>query len=168
LFELEHRLQYCLRKQSRLQYRRENIKIKKMEATFKNFFTIYDPYTHQGLSNHCTLSPIKSGATVPLTRLNPSEEKTHHRIFLPAPVCCFHFLVVRPEHKINKRMGLTYAPPRITSTPRDDQQLPCTNQFSTFVYTVCNVTSVLPNKIQSILLLDSCINHILLCCLSLP
>jgi hypothetical protein len=24
----------------------------------KNLFTIYDPYTHQGLSNHSTLSPI--------------------------------------------------------------------------------------------------------------
>ncbi len=39
-----------------------------MRATFKNLFTIYNPYTHQGLSNHCTLSPIKSGATVPLNK----------------------------------------------------------------------------------------------------
>ena len=30
----------------------------------------------------------------------------------------------------------------------------CTNQFFTFVYTICNVTSVLPNKIQSILYLS--------------
>jgi hypothetical protein len=37
-----------------------------MEATFKNLFTIKDPYTHKGLSNHSTLSPIESGATVPL------------------------------------------------------------------------------------------------------
>jgi hypothetical protein len=29
-----------------------------MEATFKNLFTIKDPYTHKGLSNHSTLSPI--------------------------------------------------------------------------------------------------------------
>ncbi len=61
-----------------------------------------------------------------------------------------------------------YDPARITSTPRDDQSLvrddhkaPCTNQFSTFVNTISNVTSVLLNKIQSIL--ASCINHILLC-----
>ncbi len=37
-----------------------------MEATFENLFTILDPYTHQGLSNHITLSTIKSGTTVPL------------------------------------------------------------------------------------------------------
>jgi hypothetical protein len=38
-----------------------------MEATLKNLFTILDPYTHQGLSNHTTLSTIQSGATVSLT-----------------------------------------------------------------------------------------------------
>ncbi len=43
----------------------------------------------------------------------------------------------------------------------DDRMATCTNQFFTFVYTVCNVTSMLLNKIQSIL--ASCINHILLC-----
>jgi hypothetical protein len=35
-----------------------------MEATFKKKFTIVDPYTHQGLSNHSTLVTIYSGATV--------------------------------------------------------------------------------------------------------
>jgi hypothetical protein len=34
---------------------RTYIKIKKKEATFKNHFTILDPYTHQGLSNHSFL-----------------------------------------------------------------------------------------------------------------
>ncbi len=37
-----------------------------MQATFKNLFTIYEPYTHQGLSNLTTFSSILSGATVPL------------------------------------------------------------------------------------------------------
>jgi hypothetical protein len=46
-------------KQCRLQYRWENLnQNKKMEAKFKNLFTILDPYTHQGLSNHKTSSPI--------------------------------------------------------------------------------------------------------------
>jgi hypothetical protein len=30
----------------------------KMEATFKNLFTICELYTHQGLSNHTTFRPI--------------------------------------------------------------------------------------------------------------
>jgi hypothetical protein len=38
-----------------------------MEATFKKLITILHPYTHQRLSNHSTLSTIKSGATVPFT-----------------------------------------------------------------------------------------------------
>ena len=38
-----------------------------MEVRFKNFVTIRGSYTQQGLSNHITFRPIKSGATVPLT-----------------------------------------------------------------------------------------------------
>jgi hypothetical protein len=37
-----------------------------MEVRFKNFVTIRGSYTEQGLSNHITFRPIKSGATVPL------------------------------------------------------------------------------------------------------
>jgi hypothetical protein len=37
-----------------------------MEVRFKNFVTIRGSYTQQGLSNHITFRPIKSGATVPL------------------------------------------------------------------------------------------------------
>jgi hypothetical protein len=29
-----------------------------MEAAFKNLLTIWELYTHQGLSNHTTFSPI--------------------------------------------------------------------------------------------------------------
>jgi hypothetical protein len=39
-----------------------------MEVRFKNFVTIHDSYTQQGLSSHVTFRPIKSGATVPLNR----------------------------------------------------------------------------------------------------
>jgi hypothetical protein len=44
-----------------------------MEARFKNCVTIRDSYTQQGLSNHITFRPIKSGATVPLIK---EEKKT--------------------------------------------------------------------------------------------
>ncbi len=55
----ELRLQYCLRKPCKLQYRWDDINPnKKMYATFKNLLTIYEPYTHQGLSNLTTFSPI--------------------------------------------------------------------------------------------------------------
>ena len=37
-----------------------------MEARLKNFVTIRDSHSHQGLSNHITFRPIKSGAMVPL------------------------------------------------------------------------------------------------------
>jgi hypothetical protein len=37
-----------------------------MEVRFKNFVTIRGSYTQQGLSNHITFRPIKSGATVSL------------------------------------------------------------------------------------------------------
>ncbi len=54
-----------------LPYRWENInKNIKWEARFKNFITIRDSYTHQGLSNHITFRPIKSGATVPLSTVH--------------------------------------------------------------------------------------------------
>ncbi len=50
-----------------LPYRWENKKKnKKMEVRLKNFVTIRGSYTQQGLSNHITFRPIKSGATVPL------------------------------------------------------------------------------------------------------
>ncbi len=35
-----------------------NVYMSEFEATFKNLFTILDPYTLQGLSNHTTLSTI--------------------------------------------------------------------------------------------------------------
>jgi hypothetical protein len=35
-----------------------------MEAIFKNCVTIRDSYTQQGLSNHITFRPTKSGAMV--------------------------------------------------------------------------------------------------------
>ncbi len=38
-----------------------------MEVRFKNFVSISDSLTQQGLSNHITFRPIKSGATVPLS-----------------------------------------------------------------------------------------------------
>jgi hypothetical protein len=38
-----------------------------MEVRFKNFAFIRGSYTQQGLSNHITFRPIKSGATVPLS-----------------------------------------------------------------------------------------------------
>jgi hypothetical protein len=41
-----------------------------MEVRFKNFVTIRGSYTQQGLSNHITFRPIKSGATVPLKVLH--------------------------------------------------------------------------------------------------
>ncbi len=41
-----------------------------MEVRFKNFVTISGSYTQQGLSNHITFRPIKSGATVPLSHLD--------------------------------------------------------------------------------------------------
>jgi hypothetical protein len=73
--ELEPRLQYCLRNlriackavQVAIPLGELKLKEKKIEATLKNLFTIYDPCTHQGLSNHSTLSTILSGATVPLS-----------------------------------------------------------------------------------------------------
>jgi hypothetical protein len=37
-----------------------------MEVRFKNIVTIRGSYTQQGLSNHITFRPIKSGATAPL------------------------------------------------------------------------------------------------------
>ncbi len=39
-----------------------------MEVRFKNFVTIRGSYTQQGLSNHITFRPIKSGVTVPLNK----------------------------------------------------------------------------------------------------
>jgi len=36
-------------------------------ARLKNYFTIRDPYTYQGLSKKTTFRPILSGAKVPLT-----------------------------------------------------------------------------------------------------
>jgi hypothetical protein len=37
----------------------EELKLnKKMDATFKNLFTIHDPYTHQRLSNYRTFNTI--------------------------------------------------------------------------------------------------------------
>jgi hypothetical protein len=39
-----------------------------MEVRFKNVVTISGSYTQQGLSNHITFRPIKSGATVPLIK----------------------------------------------------------------------------------------------------
>jgi hypothetical protein len=62
---LELRLQYCLRN-LRIASKAVQVAIplgqfkseKKMQATFKNLFTIYEPYTHQGLSNHTTFSSI--------------------------------------------------------------------------------------------------------------
>ncbi len=53
-----------------LSYRWKNIsKNIKMEGRFNNFVTISGFYTQQGLSNHITFRPIKSGATVPLTQI---------------------------------------------------------------------------------------------------
>jgi hypothetical protein len=51
-----------------------------MEVRFKNFVTIRGSYTQQGLSNHITFRPIKSGATVPLRFrfLQKSQKKTFH------------------------------------------------------------------------------------------
>jgi hypothetical protein len=62
--ELETRLQYCLRNlriackavQVTIPLGELKNKNKKTESTFKNLFTIQDPYTHQGLSNHSALS----------------------------------------------------------------------------------------------------------------
>jgi hypothetical protein len=45
-----------------------------MEVRFKNFVTIRGSYTKQGLSNHITFRPIKSGATVPLIALSPTTK----------------------------------------------------------------------------------------------
>jgi hypothetical protein len=66
--ELVPRLQYCLRN-LRIACKAVQVAIplgelgeikkkKKIEATLKNLFTIHDPYTHQGLSNHSTLGTI--------------------------------------------------------------------------------------------------------------
>ncbi len=46
-----------------------------MEVRFKNFVTIHGSYTQQGLSNHITFMPIKSGATVPL--IHCTENRIH-------------------------------------------------------------------------------------------
>ncbi len=46
-----------------------------MEVRFKNFVTIRGSYTQQGLSNHITFRPIKSGATVPYIIVFHNEKK---------------------------------------------------------------------------------------------
>jgi hypothetical protein len=51
-----------------------------MEVRFKNFVTIRGSYTQQGLSNHITFRPIKSGATVPLSKFQ-SDLKRHLFLF---------------------------------------------------------------------------------------
>jgi hypothetical protein len=50
-----------------------------MKVRFKTFLTILDSYTQQGLSNHITFTPFKSGAKVPLkqgeVRAEPKNDK---------------------------------------------------------------------------------------------
>jgi hypothetical protein len=53
-----------------------------MEARLKNFLTIRGSYTQQGLSNHITFRPIKSGATVPL-KLCRTQRQAERRAAWP-------------------------------------------------------------------------------------
>ncbi len=75
-----------------------------MEVRFKNIVTVQGSYTQQGLSNHITFMPIKSGATVPLSRQRENcrvifrkshkgeeAEKITHRPSDRKLVCCVNF-----------------------------------------------------------------------------
>jgi hypothetical protein len=61
-----------------------------MEMRFKNFVTIRGSYTQQGLTNHITFRPIKSGATVPLIDSKESFRKVMLQLFLcKLEICIF-------------------------------------------------------------------------------